>query len=266
MPPKLSIIIITWNTADVTLKCVKTVKKYLYSVNTQIIVVDNASTDNTVNLLKKENITIIKNKQNLGFSKAANIGANYANGEYLLFLNSDIELIDDSVVKMLNFISNNSGIGLIGPQFLNPDLSIQASVFPPQTITNAIKQYFYGQQCFFKYTPKTKKPISVEAISGGAMMVKHDFFNKICGWNEKYFMYYEDLDLCQRTHQQNMQVFYFPQAKIIHRHGISGAKLADSKNQWRRLIPSSKIYHGIVKHYIIFLILWIGQKYKKLRY
>jgi len=263
MTPKLSIIIVTWNTAKITLKCVKTVKKYLSNINPQIIVVDNASTDNTISLLKKEKIIFIKNKHNIGFSKAANIGAKNATGKYLLFLNSDIELIDNSIIEMLNFLENNSHIGLIGPQFLNPDLSIQASVFPPQTITNAIKQYFYGQQSFSKYTPKTKNPISVESISGGAIMIKRDFFNKIGTWNEKFFMYYEDLDLCQKTHQQNMQVFYYPQAKIIHRHGISGAKLADSKNQWRRLIPSSKIYHGSVKHCLIFLILWIGQKLKK---
>src|SRR5690606_8080415 len=96
MTPKLSIIIVTWNTAEVTLKCVKTVKKYLSGINPQIIVVDNASTDNTLSLLNKEKIIVIKNKQNVGFSKAANIGAKHATGKYLLFLNSDIELIDNS--------------------------------------------------------------------------------------------------------------------------------------------------------------------------
>lgn len=260
----LSIVIPTWNTAKITLKCIKTIKKYLSDLKPQIIVVDNASTDNTQTLLKNQNITLIKNTQNLGFAKACNIGAKKAVGDYLLFLNSDMKLVDNSLLSMLKFFSQNPQIGIIGPQFLNPDYSIQSSVFPPQTIKNAIKEFWFGQKSYSKYTPNTKKPTSVWAISGGALLVKNEPFKKIGGWDEKYFMYFEDLDLCRKIHQLHKQVIYYPEAKLIHHHGASGHKLIDSHKQWQRLIPGSKIYHGLIKHYLLFLIIYLSQKCKKL--
>ncbi len=273
---KLSIIIPTWNTAKITLDCVKTIKKYLGNFP-QIVIVDNASTDNTINLLKKlerseilsnrrKNIKleIIKNVQNFGFAKACNIGAKEAVGDYLLFLNSDIKLVDNSLLSMLKFFSQNPQIGVIGPQFLNPDHSIQSSVFPPQTIKNAIKEFWLGQKTYSKFTPTSKTPISVWAISGGALLIKKELFKKINGWNEKYFMYFEDLELCRQIHHQQKQVFYYPFAKLIHHHGASGHKLIDNNKQWQRLIPGSKIYHGSIKHYLLFLIIYLSQKCKKL--
>jgi len=261
MKSKLSIIIPTWNTAKITLNCVQTIKKYLSGLKPQIIVVDNASADDTLNLLKTQKITLIKNPQNFGFSKACNIGAKKAVGDYLLFLNSDMELIDNSLENMFDYLSNNSQIGLIGPQFLNPDHSIQASVFPPQTPLNAIKEFWFNQKNYSKYTPNSQTPISVWALSGGAVLIRKKLFKKIGAWNEKYFMYFEDLDLCRQVHRLNKQVFYYPQAKLIHRHGASGKKLADSQNQWRRLIPSAKKYHGIIRYYFLFFITRFGQKF-----
>ena len=255
MKNKLSIIIPTWNTATITLKCVQSIKKHLPALNPQIIVVDNASTDNTLNLLKKENITLVNNLKNLGFSKACNIGAKKVTGEYLLFLNSDMELIDDSLTNMLKFLHKNSQIGIIGPKFLNPDKSSQASVFPPQTPINAIKEFWFGQKTYSKYIPKGQTPVSVWAISGGAILIKKSLFQEINGWNEKYFMYFEDLDLCRTLHRHGKQVYYYPSCQIVHRHGASGKNLADSDNQWRRLIPSAKKYHGLLTYYIITLII-----------
>ena len=190
MATKISIIIVSWNTAKITLKCVQTIKKYLSTLDPSIIVVDNASTDNTIKLLSKEHITIIKSPTNLGYATACNLGANHSKSKYLLFLNSDMEFIDDSLSHMLKFLSKNPRIGLIGPQFLNPDLSVQASVFPPQSIINAIKEFWFGQPAYSKYTPTSSLPSSVFAVSGGAVLISTKFFNKIGGWNNQYFMYY----------------------------------------------------------------------------
>lgn len=261
----LSIIIVTWNTAKITVKCVETIKKYLKNFNYEIIVVDNGSTDNTVNLFKKDKgIKLIENKENLGFSKANNIGVERAEGDYLLFLNSDMELIDSSLIKMFDYISKNERIGAIGPHFLNIDLTPQASVFPPQTIFNAFKEFFLGIKSYSKYLPSLDKISEVSSISGGAIMIKKDFFEKIGRWNEKYFFYFEDLDLCRTIHKFNKIIIFYPFCKVIHCHGASGKKLANETNQWRRLIPSSVKYHGIIKHYLINFIIWSGQKFHRL--
>ena len=263
--PKISIIIITWNTSQITQKCVQTINKYLNNI--EIIVVDNGSADDTITALSKiKNVKLIKNKSNLGFSKANNIGLKHATSEYVLFMNSDIELIDDSLNEMHEYLSQHSKIGIIGPQFLNPDLTPQASVFPKQSAFNAFKEFWLNiPNSYSKYIPNKNTPTSVWAISGGCIIAKKDFFTKIGGWNEKYFFYFEDMDLCRAIHKENKEVTFYPQCKIIHRHGASGSHLASSENQWKRLIPGSKLYHGNINHYLINSIIWSGQKWQKIK-
>jgi len=266
MRPQLSIIIPTWNTAEITLKCIRTINKYLPPKSTQIVIVDNGSTDNTQNLVSKiENVLYLKNSANLGFAKGNNIGAKSATGDYLLFLNSDMELVDASLLKMLIYLKSYPKIGIIGPQFLNTDLTPQGSVMPPQTPFNAIKEYWLNLSgSYTKYTPIGESPINVWAISGGAVLISKEIFNKINGWDERYFFYYEDLELCKQIRKLGKQIYYYPSCKVIHRHGASGSKVTNIENQWRRLIPSAKLYHGRFVYYILFLIIWISQKIKKI--
>ncbi|HAP38068.1 hypothetical protein A2410_01285 [Candidatus Shapirobacteria bacterium RIFOXYC1_FULL_38_24] len=257
----LSIIIPTWNTALVTQKAIDSIKKHLKNIKYEIIVIDNGSTDQTKNLLSSyKDVIYLRNKTNLGFSKANNIAAKKASGEYLFFMNSDMELIDNSLTSMLDYLKSHPKIGLIGPKFLNPNKTPQASVFPPQTPKNAFKEYFLRIKAYSKYLPFDQNPVSVWALSGGAILISHKFFLQIGGWDESYFMYFEDLELCRTIRNLNKLIYYYPACQIIHRHGFSGRKIADSANQWRRLIPGSTLFHGLYQHRLISLIIWSGQK------
>jgi hypothetical protein len=265
MPPNktsLSIIIPTWNTAEITLRCVNSIVKHLGKL-VEIIVVDNGSTDSTQDVLKKTTVKYVKLDKNYGYATACNAGAKVATSEYLLFLNSDMELIDKEVLAMVNFYKKNINCGLVGPQFFNPDLSPQGSVFPPQTPLNAFREFWLHQKTFSKYFPKTDKPDKVWAISGGAVLISKKNYQSVGGWSQKYHMYYEDLDLCRQTRNRGFSIYYFPSCRFIHRHGASGANIANANNQWRRLINGSKIYHGLFLHYLINLIIWSGQKWQK---
>jgi hypothetical protein len=260
MKPQLSIIITTWNTAKITLKCVQTITRYLPKGYAEIIIVDNGSTDNTASIIGQlKNIIYIQNNQNLGFSKANNIGAKNATTKTFLFLNSDMELIDDTLQTMHQYYTEHK-IGVIGPKFLNPDLSTQGSVLPPQTPFNAFREFWLGQKAYSKYSPELSIPHEVHSISGGALMISRELFSRIGGWDERYFFYGEDLELCRQVHLAGQTVLYFPNCKLVHHHGSSGQALADTANQWRRQIPSSKIYHGLFEHYLLFLITWTAQK------
>jgi len=258
----LSIIIPTWNTAEITLRCVNSIRQNL-GQSVEIIVVDNNSTDNTQDIFKKNTVKYLKLDKNYGYATACNAGAKIASSRFLFFLNSDMELIDDHVLAMVDFCQNNPNCGLVGPKFLNPDLSPQGSVFPPQTPLNAFKEFWLSKKTYSKYCPKTNKPQKVWAISGGAILISKKNYQDIGGWNQKYHMYYEDLDLCRQARSRGLSVYYFPHCQLIHRHGVSGARLADSQNQWRRLINGSKIYHGKPTHRLINLIIWSGQKWQK---
>ena len=83
---------------------------------------------------------------------------------------------------------------------------------------------------------------------------------EVGGLNEKYFMFFEDFDYCRQIKRKGMKIYYLPSSEVVHHHGASGRKLADSENQWRRLIPSSKIYHGLLGHYLFNFVLWTRQK------
>ncbi len=262
---KLSIIVVTWNTASTTLSCIKSIKRHLSGFNYEIIVVDNGSTDNTLSLIKTEkNLKIVKNKTNLGFGKGNNLGAKIAKGKYLLFLNSDMEIPDDKLIDMYKYLGQNPNIGIIAPKFLNSDLSEQGSVWPPQTLLKAFKEFWLGQRLYSKFVPQSTQPIEVFSVSGGAIMIKRSLFETVGSWDTRYFMYFEDLELCRQIKNLGFKIYYYPDCKVIHRHGASGKSLVDPANQWRRLIPGSKIYHGLLKHYLLFLITWSGQKWQKL--
>jgi len=262
--PTVSIIIPTWNTAAITLKCINTIEKYLPKNYFEIIVVDNASTDDTTKIFSKiKNIKYIRNSANFGFAKANNIGVKKAVGQYLFFLNSDMELVDSSLVKMVEYLKNNQNVGAIGPQFLDPSGEIQGSIMPPQTPVNAFKEYWLGiVGSYTKYYLNQTK--SVYSISGGAILINRKIFDIIGGWDERYFFYGEDLELCRQIHHIGKNVIYYPSCKVIHYHGASGKNIIDPANQWRRQIPSSKIYHGLFEHYCIFTITWSRQKLSKI--
>lgn len=294
---RLSIIIVNWNTKELLKQCLESVisdqssvishqrsvigkKKPItdnQSLVTEVIVVDNGSTDGSVEYLRElidnslitgnrspVTIQLIENKENLGFAKAVNQGLRQAKGESILLLNSDTYLLNDSLKKLLLF-EKEVRPAVIGARFLNPDGSVQPSVFKLPTVKRAFLEYWLNKKEYFsKYAPEGNKPKEVEVVSGGAMLISKKVIDKIGLLDERYFMYFEDLDYCRRVRKAGFKIYYLPEAKVIHEHGASGRLLASPEDQWKRLIPSSKTYHGLLNYYLISLIIWLGLKKEKI--
>lgn len=261
----LSIIILSFNTKDLILQCIESIKKSKPKTKYEIIVVDNGSTDGSVKALRKlKNISLILNKENLGFSKANNQGIKKAKGRYVLLLNSDILVMKRAIDRLYGFAKKGKDVGAVAAKLLNKDKSIQPSVSRLPTIGRAVGQYWLGKKGLFeKYAPSGKKAEIVEVAVMSAYLITPRALKEVGMLNEDYFFYFEDFDYCRSLKNAGLKIYYLPDAEVVHLHGESGKDIADWANQWRRLIPSSKIYHGVVKHYIIHFILWTGQKMRR---
>lgn len=260
---ELSIIIINHNTQDLTESCVKSIKKYKPKVSYEIVVIDNGS--DVVFETNERGIKVIGNKENLGFAKANNQAIRMAVGKYILLLNSDTEVKKGSIDKLYEFAKERKDVGVVTSKLLNPDGSTQASVFRLPTIWRAIRQYWFGENGVLdKYTPDSRDPVIVEVAVMASFLITPKALKKVGMLNEKYFMYFEDFDYCRELKKKGLKVYYLPSSEVVHYHGASGNSLVSNENQWRRLIPGSKIYHGILKHYIITIVFWLGQKWQKL--
>lgn len=265
---ELSIIIVNWNTKKLVLRCIESILASKIGFGYEIVVVDNGSVDGSVEGLRKKQretskIKIIENRENLGFAKANNQGVRKARGKNLLLLNSDTEARSGAIERMVEFAKNEKTAGVVGARLVNKDGSVQPSCFKLPTLGRVIRQYWLGKRGLLdKYAPGGGGggAVEVEAVVGASFLITERARKKAGLLDERYFMYYEDLDYCRRIRQAGLKVFYLAGAELIHAHGASGRGLGKTTEQWRRLIPSSKIYHGRITHYLIWFVMWSGIK------
>ena len=225
----VAVIIVSFNTKELLRKCLASIEKMetgncpaerdpALREKLETIVIDNASSDGSPEMIKKEfsQVKFIANKKNQGFAKANNQGLKIAKGDYLLLLNSDTEVRPGTLQKLEEFAQNRPQAGVVGAKLLNPDGSIQPSVYHFPTIWRAIKEYWFGLKgSYEKYAPTFEKEVEVEAVTGAAMLIPKKTIERIGYLNERYFFYFEDLDYCRRVRRAGLKVFYLPTAEIL---------------------------------------------------
>lgn len=179
-------------------------------------------------------IEIIEAGGNLGFSRAHNLGAKKALGEYILFLNPDTEILPQSLTKLIETFKSNEKIGIAGPAMLGESGFQEEEHFgfrknPLSLIGTKV----------YRFKPDTKQPMEVDWISGGAMMIKKDLFRELGGFDENFFMYFEDVDLCLRAKQKGYKIIFNPGARIIHK---SGQSFSDNRKKKKYYYSSQDYY------------------------
>ena len=214
----LSIIIVNYKTPDLLVRCIDSIIQSIsVELLYEIIVIDNNSCDESEELIKashKEVIWIQKN-ENDGFGRANNIGINNSKGEYVLLLNSDMIILNGSVERCLNRIAEDSTIGALGCKIINEDRSFQKSTY---SIAN-LRQMLDLNLVFNKlFKPREEKQ---EAIMGSFMLLPKTVLQKCGQFDPDFFMYSEELELCNRILKEGFQVVYFDDVEAIHRHGGS---------------------------------------------
>ena len=229
----LSIIIVNYNTSHFINQTIRSIKKSTLDINYEIIIVDNNSNDQSIDLIKKQftKVKLIENPSNYGFSKAVNIGVSNAEGKYILILNPDTILKKDTILELYQSLVSDSNIGVVGGKILDCNGKFQLSsrrAFP-SFLTSifhilGLSYLFPKTKLFGKYN-YTYKPSNtshaVDAVSGACMMFSRNHFNLTGGFDERYFLFFEETDFCRETQKLGKKVFYNGNAETIHYRGES---------------------------------------------
>lgn len=245
MKKDISIIIVSFNTSDLTVACVRsiidTMKKHSY----EIIVVDNDSKDDSVQQLKNlklktETLKIIENKENFGFSKANNIGVKDSKGRYVLFLNSDTLVSEKTIDGMIDFMDTDEKIGAATcyvklPSGKMDDAAHRGFPTPTRAIFHfsGLSKIFRKSKTFAGYNLghlSLEQTHEIEALAGAFMLVRRDAGEEVGWWDEDFFWYGEDLDFCYRLNQKGWKIFFVPEFDILHYKGASGGLKKESQN------------------------------------
>jgi hypothetical protein len=229
----LSIIIVNYNVKEFLQNLLHSVEKASSNISKEIIVIDNASDDGSVDTIKEKfsSVKLIENKNNIGFGSANNQGLAIAKGKYILFINPDCIVSEDTFDKMILFFEEHPDGGLAGCKILNSDGSLQLACrrsFPGPwtsfTKVTGLSNLFPKSRIFARYNLTylaENKTYEVDAVSGSFMMIKKEVYEKVGGFDEQFFMYGEDLDLCYRVQKAGDKVYYVHNTQIIHYKGES---------------------------------------------
>lgn len=258
----ISAIIVTYNSEDFIEDCIESVLKFLPETS-EVIIFDNASTDQTVKRIEKflPAVKLVKSSKNLGFGAGNNLAIKDACGEYLFFLNPDTQLLSP-VDKMINFCKKNLNVGIVGPKLILPNGQTQPSVRKLPTIWGAIKEFILAvKNSYSQYIPEGEDSVEVECLYGAAILIKKDLFKSLGGFDKKYFLYYEDIDLCKRVKSLGKKIYYYPQVKI--KHLVGATKSSQDRNLLN--LQSAKIYHGIVTTFLLQTIFKLHNFLKKIK-
>lgn len=234
---KLSVIIVNYNVKYFIEVCLHSVFRAAEGIDAEVIVVDNNSKDDSCAMIRAKypQVRLIENKENLGFSRANNQGVAIAQGEYILFLNPDTVMPEDFLRKMIAYMDAHPEAGSIGPRLIDgrgkyaPDgkksfPSLSVAIFK----TTGINKIFKNSTYFNKYYAvhvQEQETAEVDILSGCCMMVRRSVIDKVNGaFDEAYFMYCEDFDLCYRIQKAGYKNIYYPEVTLIHYKGESTRK------------------------------------------
>lgn len=227
----LSIIIVSWNVKDFLAACLTSIQANTAALDYEVIVVDSASTDGSVEMLRSQFawVKLLPQADNVGFTKGNNIGLKTAQGRYVLLLNPDTEVIGDALVQMVRYLDAHPDVGIVGPRTLNTDGSPQSTRRRFPTILTAMFDStwlapFAPRRILDAYYARDvaeTETADVDWVQGSALMTRRAIYEQVGGLDERYTMFSEELDWCKRIRSAGWRTIYLGTAKIVHHGGKS---------------------------------------------
>lgn len=272
MQIQISVIIISYNSFNILRKCLISLYKFTSGISFEVIVVDNASTEGNIDdfLIDFPKLKILKNQHNIGFAAANNRGLNLAVGKYILFLNNDVIFKENTLQKILSFLEAYDDYRvLIGCRLLNEDGTIQESVDRFDSIWNTITTSFF----LYKLFPKSRifnryyenflsldSPLNVHIIKGAFIISIKKFIDELSGFDERFFFYAEEKDLCKRAIDLGGKVIFYPNSEVFHLGGATAGE--ESWFKYKQILKSKIQYfrkhYSFLKRAIIISIFILG--------
>lgn len=249
----VSVIIVNYNTKDLTLQTISSVYEQTNNIDFEIIVVDNASTDGSTEAIENTfpKVKLIKSSENLGFGRANNKGVEIAKGRNVFFLNPDTILLNNAVKILSDFLDNHPNVGVCGGNLYDSDKNPTRSYWMFYSpiiwdlngmLRNKVEQLIYGKSYGFNYTDKPKP---VAHIVGADMMIKREIFNEVGGFDKDFFMYREETELNFRIYKKGYRSMSVPDAKIIH---LEGKSFSNNLDRTKRKLEGRKLFFSKVSN------------------
>ena len=257
---KLSVVIVNYNVRYFLELCLHSVKAAIKNEEAEIIVVDNASSDDSCQMVKTSfpEVVLIENKENLGFSKANNIGVRAAKGEFICILNPDTVVAEDTFSKLISFAENQENLGIVGCRLIDGTGKFLPESKRNLPVVKVALQKMKGNPTYYYANHIGEIEIAkVEVLVGAFMFLKRNVFNELEGFDEDYFMYGEDIDLSYKATKKGLNNFYYGATTIIHYKGESTLK--DSLYV-KRFYGAMQIFYKkhFKSNFLFDTMVWIG--------
>lgn len=231
---KLSIIIVNWNTRDLLSDCLSSIYEPALDIDFEVLVVDNDSSDGSQAMINNQfpEVKLTANSNNPGFAIGNNQALRVCSGEYVLLLNPDTIVKSGAIEKLVKFLDDFPEAGAAGARLLNLDGSLQRSAFPKPTVFREFWRLFHldGLMYIAKY-PMNRWSLNqareVDILKGACLLIRRIALNQVGLFDEEYFMYSEEFDLCTRLTQSGWHLYWIPSAEVIHFGGQSTRQVAE---------------------------------------
>ena len=254
--PLLSIVIVNWKSALYVLQCIRSIGSHFSMAECpyEIIVVDNTPYEDQLETVEGlPGVRVIRNSENFGYAKANNIGGRSARGEVLLFLNPDTEILDSSLGAACEWVLDHPHAGVVGCCLVGPSLEFQPSSiqrFPTILLdmveTHTLDIITHRLRLIGQKNGHSLHSVPVQAVSGAFMLTRRAVFESIGGFNERYFMYAEDVDYCYRLRLAGYRCFHMNGVKVIHYGGASSRQ--QMRSQFSIVVMQESIFRFLKLH------------------
>ncbi len=251
----LSVIIVSWNVRDHLKRCIESLSYNSDFSDSKIYIVDNASSDGTEEMVKSEfpEVNVIQSGSNIGFSRGNNLALPRIESTYVLFLNPDTVVLENSLKNLYQCIDGRAEVGAVGARLVYQDGTVQplGIQWYPTLWTEFLCQFFISHlttKLFGKLIPIHDPEISgyVRKIYGGCVLVRKTVLDKVGSFDERFFMYVEDVDLCKRITESGIQIFYCAESTFVHNHGAASSR---APSAFATLMKCDSISKYMKKHH-----------------